>query len=153
EDVTAADRLIIDSPSATGLIVMKAMAPEPGLMQQARASLAASNCKVQADQPPAKQADVPPPLPPSRPKRWAAGGRDRLCGEARREFVEYLAESLRLLPLGRVTRAVDHLNLAAPQRRRRQPLQITEIDDLFCAALHDRERYLQVAHDLDFVGK
>ena len=49
EDVTAADRLIIDSPTATGLIVMKALAPEPGLMPQAQASLAASSCKVQTE--------------------------------------------------------------------------------------------------------
>ena len=56
EDVTAADRLIIDSPTATGLIVLKALAPEPGLMPQAQASLAASSCKVQTD-PPAKQAE------------------------------------------------------------------------------------------------
>ena len=49
EDVTAADRLIIDSPTATGLIVLKALAAEPGLMQQAQASLAASSCKVQTD--------------------------------------------------------------------------------------------------------
>ena len=35
EEVTAADRLIIDSPTATGLIVLKALAPEPGLMPQA----------------------------------------------------------------------------------------------------------------------
>jgi uncharacterized membrane protein len=55
EDVTAADRLIIDSPTATGLIVLKALAPEPGLMPQAQASLAASSCKVQTEQP-AKQA-------------------------------------------------------------------------------------------------
>jgi uncharacterized membrane protein len=58
EDVTAADRLIIDSPSATGLIVLKAMAPEPGLMPQAQASLAASSCKTQIDTP-AKQTDRP----------------------------------------------------------------------------------------------
>jgi uncharacterized membrane protein len=58
EDVTAADRLIIDSPTATGLIVIKALAPEPGLMAQAQASLAASSCSVQADQP-AKQAPTP----------------------------------------------------------------------------------------------
>jgi uncharacterized membrane protein len=51
EDITAADRLIIDSPTTTGLIVMKALAPEPGLMVQAQASLAASSCSVQADQP------------------------------------------------------------------------------------------------------
>jgi uncharacterized membrane protein len=46
EDVTAADRLIIDSPTVTGLIVLKALAPEPGLMGQAQASLAAANCRV-----------------------------------------------------------------------------------------------------------
>jgi uncharacterized membrane protein len=54
EDVTAADRLIIDSPTATGLIVLKALAAEPGLMMQAQASLTASNCRVQTD-PPATQ--------------------------------------------------------------------------------------------------
>ncbi|MET0968589.1 MAG: DUF1254 domain-containing protein [Tardiphaga sp.] len=52
EDVTSADRLIIDSPTATGLIVLKALAAEPGLMPQAQASLAAANCKVQTDAPP-----------------------------------------------------------------------------------------------------
>jgi uncharacterized membrane protein len=59
EEVTAADRLIIDAPSATGLIVLKALAPEPGLMPQAQASLAAASCKVQTDAPPAKQAEAP----------------------------------------------------------------------------------------------
>jgi uncharacterized membrane protein len=58
EDVTAADRLIIDSPTTTGLIVMKALAAEPGLMPQAQASLAASSCRVQAELP-AKQAQAP----------------------------------------------------------------------------------------------
>jgi uncharacterized membrane protein len=58
EDVTAADRLIIDSPTTTGLIVLKALAAEPGLMPQARASLAASNCKVQTDA--QAKADTPP---------------------------------------------------------------------------------------------
>ena len=58
EDVTAADRLIIDSPTTTGLIVLKALAPEPGLMPQAQASLAASRCNVQTEQP-AKQAGAP----------------------------------------------------------------------------------------------
>jgi uncharacterized membrane protein len=57
EEVTAADRLIIDSPTATGLIILKALAPEPGLMQQAQASLAASSCAEQTD-PPVK-AEVP----------------------------------------------------------------------------------------------
>jgi uncharacterized membrane protein len=69
ENITAADRLIIDSPTATGLIVMKALAPEPGLMVQARATLAASSCKVQVDQP-AKQAEAPQPgSGPFRPSR------------------------------------------------------------------------------------
>jgi uncharacterized membrane protein len=58
EEITAADRLIIDSPTATGLIVLKALAPEPGLMPQAQASLAASSCAEQSDQP-AKQAEAP----------------------------------------------------------------------------------------------
>jgi uncharacterized membrane protein len=47
EEVTAADRLIIDSPTTTGLIVLKALAAEPGLMAQAQASLAAASCKLQ----------------------------------------------------------------------------------------------------------
>jgi uncharacterized membrane protein len=58
EEVTAADRLIIDSPTPTGLIVMKAMAPEPGLMPQAQASLTASRCNLLTEQP-AKQAGAP----------------------------------------------------------------------------------------------
>jgi uncharacterized membrane protein len=53
EDVTAADRLIIDSPTPDGLIVLKALAAEPGLMAQAQASLAAASCRVQTE-PPAK---------------------------------------------------------------------------------------------------
>ena len=51
EDVTAADRLIIDSPTATGLIVLKALAAEPGLMQQAQASLAAAKCGAPSELP------------------------------------------------------------------------------------------------------
>lgn len=58
EDVTAADRLIVDSPTATGLIVLKALAADPGLMTHAQASLAAATCKVQADAP-AKPSDKP----------------------------------------------------------------------------------------------
>jgi len=46
EDVTAADRLIIDSPSKTGLIVLRALAPEPGFMAMARAALAAAQCHI-----------------------------------------------------------------------------------------------------------
>ena len=51
EEITAADRLIIDSPSTTGLIVLKALAAEPGLMPQAQASLAAASCSAQAEAP------------------------------------------------------------------------------------------------------
>ncbi|MCP3381762.1 MULTISPECIES: DUF1254 domain-containing protein [unclassified Bradyrhizobium] len=51
EEVTAADRLIIDSPSTTGLIVMKALAAEPGLMPQAQATLQAATCGPQTDAP------------------------------------------------------------------------------------------------------
>jgi uncharacterized membrane protein len=47
EDVTAADRLIIESPSPMGLIVLRALAPEPGLMAMARGALAAATCGVQ----------------------------------------------------------------------------------------------------------
>jgi uncharacterized membrane protein len=61
EDVTAADRLIIDSPSPTGLIVLKALAAEPGLMPQAQASLAASTCRVQTEPQVAKQVEPPRP--------------------------------------------------------------------------------------------
>ena len=54
EDVTAADRLIINSPSTTGLIVLKALAAEPGMMAQAQGSLAASKCRVQTEPPAVK---------------------------------------------------------------------------------------------------
>ena len=69
EDVTSADRLIIDSPTSTGLIVMKALAAEPGLMIQAQASLAASSCRTQVEQPAPKQVEAPPPPPPAPKKR------------------------------------------------------------------------------------
>src|SRR5580692_12222169 len=47
EDVTAADRLIIESPSPMGLIVLRALAPEPGLMPMVRGALAAATCSIQ----------------------------------------------------------------------------------------------------------
>ena len=47
EDVTAADRLIIESPSTVGLIVLRALAPEQGLMPMARQALAAATCATQ----------------------------------------------------------------------------------------------------------
>jgi len=57
EDITAADRLIIVSPTPSGLIVMKALAAEPSLMSQAQAALTAANCRVQTEPPaaPAKR--------------------------------------------------------------------------------------------------
>jgi uncharacterized membrane protein len=45
EDVTAADRLIVESPTATGLIVIRALAPEPGLMTMARNVIAGAQCR------------------------------------------------------------------------------------------------------------
>jgi uncharacterized membrane protein len=47
EDVTAADRLIVLSPTLTGLIVLKALSPEPALMPMAQATLAAAQCRPQ----------------------------------------------------------------------------------------------------------
>jgi uncharacterized membrane protein len=44
EDVTAADRLIVESPTLTGLIVARALSPEPSLMP---AALQAAQCKPQ----------------------------------------------------------------------------------------------------------
>ncbi|MGH6673442.1 MAG: DUF1254 domain-containing protein [Xanthobacteraceae bacterium] len=46
EDVTAADRLIVDSPTKTGLIILRALAPEPGLMPMAQQALAAAQCHL-----------------------------------------------------------------------------------------------------------
>jgi uncharacterized membrane protein len=57
EDVTAADRLIIESPTREGVIVLKALAPEPGLMPLAQASLAAATCAIEAGPAP-KQASA-----------------------------------------------------------------------------------------------
>jgi uncharacterized membrane protein len=47
EDVTAADRLIVQSPTDTGLIVLRALAPEPGLIPRAREALATAKCELQ----------------------------------------------------------------------------------------------------------
>jgi uncharacterized membrane protein len=48
EDVTAADRLIIESPTVRGLIVLRALALEPGLMAMARRALAGAQCRIEA---------------------------------------------------------------------------------------------------------
>ena len=50
EDVTAADRLIIDSPTNTGLIVLRALAAEPSLMAMSRRALATAECRVEPQQ-------------------------------------------------------------------------------------------------------
>jgi len=47
EDVTAADRLIVESPTDTGLIVLRTFAPEPGFMPVAKNSLSAAKCEKQ----------------------------------------------------------------------------------------------------------
>jgi uncharacterized membrane protein len=47
EDVTAADRLIVESPTVTGIIVARALSPEPNLMPAAVAALQAAQCKPQ----------------------------------------------------------------------------------------------------------
>ena len=59
EDVTAADRLIVESPSDTGLIAIRALAPEPGLMPKAQAAVAAASCR------PNQEANAPPALAPA----------------------------------------------------------------------------------------
>ena len=50
EEVTAADRLIVESPTLTGLIAIRALAPEPGLMPMAKSAIANARC-VRADEP------------------------------------------------------------------------------------------------------
>lgn len=48
EDVTAADRLIVESPTASGVIVVRALAAEPGSMPAAQAALANAKCQPQS---------------------------------------------------------------------------------------------------------
>src|SRR5947209_16998717 len=47
EDITAADRLIVTSPTSTGLILIRALLPEPGSAPGARGALAAAQCRPQ----------------------------------------------------------------------------------------------------------
>jgi uncharacterized membrane protein len=47
EEVAAADRLIVESPSRTGLIVLRALAPEIGVMPAAISTLAGAKCEPQ----------------------------------------------------------------------------------------------------------
>src|SRR5262245_3716196 len=46
-DVTRADRLIVTSPTRTGLIVIRALVPEEGFVPGAREALAAAQCRPQ----------------------------------------------------------------------------------------------------------
>src|SRR2546421_150342 len=48
EEVTAADRLIVESPTPTGLILVRTFGPEPGLMPMARRALTAAKCGTQS---------------------------------------------------------------------------------------------------------
>ena len=50
EEVTAADRLIVESPTMTGLIMIKALAPEVGMLPAARSALAGARCRLQPQQ-------------------------------------------------------------------------------------------------------
>jgi uncharacterized membrane protein len=49
EEITAADRLIVESPTPTGVIAIRAMAPEPGLMPAAQSAVATSRCVRQTE--------------------------------------------------------------------------------------------------------
>ena len=47
EEIAAADRLIVESPSRTGLIVLRALAAEPGMMPAAISALSGARCEPQ----------------------------------------------------------------------------------------------------------
>jgi uncharacterized membrane protein len=47
EDVTSADRLIVDAPTTTGLILIRALSPEPSLLPMAQRSVASAKCQIQ----------------------------------------------------------------------------------------------------------
>jgi uncharacterized membrane protein len=44
EEVTAADRLIVEAPTETGIILFRALAAEPGLMAMAQRAVRAGRC-------------------------------------------------------------------------------------------------------------
>jgi uncharacterized membrane protein len=47
EEVTAADRLIVESPTLTGLIIVRALVSEPSLLPMAQRAVASAKCQVQ----------------------------------------------------------------------------------------------------------
>ena len=59
EDVTAADRLIVELPTPAGLIVVRALIPEPALQPMANAAVSAAQCKEQPDNVPQKVENAP----------------------------------------------------------------------------------------------
>lgn len=67
EDVTAADRLIVESPTPAGLIVVRALIPEPALQSMANAAVSAAQCKQQLESVPQKV--EPAPQKPEKPSR------------------------------------------------------------------------------------
>lgn len=67
EDVTAADRLIVESPTPAGLIVVRALIPEPALQPMANAAVSAAQCKQQLESVPQKV--EPAPQKPEKPSR------------------------------------------------------------------------------------
>ncbi len=70
EEITAADRLIVESPSDTGLVAIRALAPEPGLMQKAQAAVAAASCRPSAEANVTPTSSIsPPPTRPNVPAR------------------------------------------------------------------------------------
>jgi uncharacterized membrane protein len=48
ENVTAADLLIVESPTLTGLIAIRALAPEPGLLPKVKSTIAGAQCRQTA---------------------------------------------------------------------------------------------------------
>jgi uncharacterized membrane protein len=54
EEITAADRLIVESPTITGLIAIRALAPEPQLFAAAQNAIATAQCKRQDDPKPSR---------------------------------------------------------------------------------------------------
>jgi uncharacterized membrane protein len=47
EDVTSADRLIVEAPTPTGLILIRALSPEPSLLPMAQRAVAGAKCEIQ----------------------------------------------------------------------------------------------------------
>src|SRR5690242_11500368 len=72
EEITAADRLIVESPTPTGIIAIRAMSQEPGLMPVAQATVAGARCGIAQPEPPpppVRPAPQPPPQPQQRQRR------------------------------------------------------------------------------------